>query len=233
MPRELLPKALEVILALLATATYGPSQTPSTVTQKSKDSACSNIVALAGNVDVKCSSLTPAQQKIIDCIPGVLNKILSNQLDVSLVMAKLDELLSETKNIKQGVDEIRKKQEGRRLSEEQKEFLKGEVPKQFGKNGESPISAIMGDPESITLAMDFVDVFRRAGWNFTGSGFNPLVLNGLPRGVIIRVHSKEDNVVPSLTKILEALHQWGLDPHGELDPKIPPGEFEIVIGAQP
>jgi hypothetical protein len=225
-------RALEIVFVLLAVHARSFSQTTPNITEQSKNSTCSNIVALAGNVDLKCSSLTPAQQKIIEGIPGVLNKILSNQLDINLVMAKLDELLSETKNIKQGVDEIRRKQEGRRLSEEQKEILKLAIPKQFGKSGESPITAIMGDPESITLAMDFVDVFQRAGWTFTGGGFNQAVYNGLPRGVIIRLRSKDDNVIPSLTNIFEALHQWGLNPSGEIDPKIPSGEFQIVIGAQ-
>lgn len=64
-----------------------------TVKQDSKNSPCSNIVALSGTLTVNCSSLTPAQKRIIEGIPALLNKILANQLDPSAVMDKLDEIL--------------------------------------------------------------------------------------------------------------------------------------------
>jgi hypothetical protein len=57
-------------------------------------------VALAGNVDIKCSSLTPAQRKIIEGIPAILNKILANQLDTEAVMAKLDEMHKDIRQIR-------------------------------------------------------------------------------------------------------------------------------------
>jgi hypothetical protein len=101
MPRRVLLRALEVILALLATVIYGFSQTPPKIIQEAKDTTCSNIVALAGNVNIKCSSLTPAQKRLIESIPALLNKIISNQLDPDIVMAKLDE-------IQKGVEEVKK-----------------------------------------------------------------------------------------------------------------------------
>jgi hypothetical protein len=71
----------------------GWAQAQPSVKQEAKDSACSNIVALSGNVSINCSSLTAAQRKLIESIPAVLNKILSNQLDPDAVMEKLDEIL--------------------------------------------------------------------------------------------------------------------------------------------
>jgi hypothetical protein len=91
MQRKPLQKALR-ICGPFVIAVCGFCQTPS-VKQESKDSTCSNIVALAGNVDIKCSSLTPAQRKIIEGIPAILSKILANQLNTEAVMAKLDEIL--------------------------------------------------------------------------------------------------------------------------------------------
>ena len=100
MPRRVLLKALEVSLALLATATYGFSQTPSTITQKSKDSAMQQISwPSRGNVNIKCSSLTPVQKKLIESIPVLLNKIISNQLDPNLLMKKIDEMEASVKKI--------------------------------------------------------------------------------------------------------------------------------------
>ena len=74
----------------LCVNTYG--QAPS-VSQGANRTSCSNIIALAGNVDVNCSSLTPAQRKVLAQIPGMLNKILANQ-NPDALMAKLDEILN-------------------------------------------------------------------------------------------------------------------------------------------
>jgi hypothetical protein len=63
------------------------------VKQEATNSQCTNIVALAGSGSINCSSLTARQRKIIEGIPSVLNKILTNQLDPDAVMAKLDEIL--------------------------------------------------------------------------------------------------------------------------------------------
>lgn len=73
------------------------------IRQESIRSSCSNIVALAGSANVNCSSLTPQQQKIIEEIPSLLKKILVNQLDPSLVMAKLDQLVSISSDLKAAV----------------------------------------------------------------------------------------------------------------------------------
>jgi hypothetical protein len=70
----------------------GMSQTSPKVTQQAKDAVCSNIVALAGNVNVNCSSLTREQRRIIDAVPALLRKILANQMDPVTVNAKLDEI---------------------------------------------------------------------------------------------------------------------------------------------
>jgi len=78
---------------MAAICAVGLSQTTPNVKQDAKDSACANILALAGNVSINCSTLTTSQRKIIDSIPAVLNKILANQLDPEAVMKKLDEIL--------------------------------------------------------------------------------------------------------------------------------------------
>jgi hypothetical protein len=86
-------RVLRTSIVIVFYGTLGLSQTQPSVKQEAKDTSCSNIVALAGNVSVNCSSLTPAQRKLIQSIPAVLNKILANQLDPEAVMRKLDEIL--------------------------------------------------------------------------------------------------------------------------------------------
>ena len=68
--------------------------TPS-VKQDAKNSSCSNIVALAGNVKVDCSSLTPTQKKTIESIPLLLQKILSEQVDPDALMTAVTHIESE------------------------------------------------------------------------------------------------------------------------------------------
>jgi len=89
MRRSRLP-ILSVVIFLLASNAIG--QNPP-VTQKAENSPCSNIVALTGDVKINCSSLTPAQQKLIDGIPTLLRNIIAHQNDVDAVMAKLDDCL--------------------------------------------------------------------------------------------------------------------------------------------
>lgn len=86
-------RVLKVSLILVLSCAGGRSQTQPNIKQEAKGTSCSNIVALAGNATVNCSSLTPAQRKLIESIPSVLNKILVNQLDPEVVMKKLDEIL--------------------------------------------------------------------------------------------------------------------------------------------
>jgi len=95
-----LPK-VSIVLAFCGALAFGQSQP--NVKQESKNSSCSNIVALAGNVDVNCSALSPDQQRVIDGIPAILHKILKYQTDPSVVMKKLDDIRS-------GVDQIREQE---------------------------------------------------------------------------------------------------------------------------
>jgi hypothetical protein len=88
--RHLLSTNILVLVGIAVTLAGG--QTTPTVKQKSEASTCSDIVALTGNVNVNCSSLTPEQKKELEKIPGMLNKILANQLPVDEVMKKLDEI---------------------------------------------------------------------------------------------------------------------------------------------
>ncbi len=84
----LIPSAMLFVLASKAIG-----QNPPTVKQEAKSSPCSNIVALAGDVKIDCSSLTSAQQKIIENIPSLLRRIIAHQSDADAVIAKLDECL--------------------------------------------------------------------------------------------------------------------------------------------
>jgi hypothetical protein len=84
-------KRLSLLFAI--SVTNITTQQPVQNNQSAKNSPCANILAITGPININCSSLTQAEQKIIDGIPDVLKKILSNQLDTNAVMKKLNEIL--------------------------------------------------------------------------------------------------------------------------------------------
>jgi hypothetical protein len=97
----MLKRSLDVVLVLSFVATAVSGQTTPKVEQNSDKSSCSNIVALAGNVNVNCSSLTPEQKKLLEKIPILLNRILANQGDPKAISDKLDEVLDALSNLNQ------------------------------------------------------------------------------------------------------------------------------------
>jgi hypothetical protein len=82
---------IKVGFALMAFSALGSGQSPPDVGQESGAAPCSNIVAIAG-ATVNCSNLTPEQRKMIEAIPGLLKKMLTNQLDPAAVNAALDQI---------------------------------------------------------------------------------------------------------------------------------------------
>jgi hypothetical protein len=84
---------LRIVLLLSFASGIGCGQTTQpTIQQKSEKSTCANIVALAGNVDLNCSSLTPAQSKAISNIPAILKMTLENQNYLDAIMKQLQEM---------------------------------------------------------------------------------------------------------------------------------------------
>lgn len=83
--------------AVIILALHGPITAQTSIKQESKGGACSNIVALVGNVSLNCTDLSATEKRIIDSIPALLKKILASQLDPDAVMAKLDEIIGNQK----------------------------------------------------------------------------------------------------------------------------------------
>jgi hypothetical protein len=84
-------RTLLFVLGIASCAGYAQTK-PATIQQQSERSICANVVALAGNVDMKCSNLTPAQIKAIAEIPAILKTALTNQAYLEAIKAKMDEM---------------------------------------------------------------------------------------------------------------------------------------------
>lgn len=94
------------------------------------------------------------------------------------------------------------------------------------------ITCILGDPDSTRFAQTLVAVFRAANWHLTGSGLNQAIFGGVVEGVIVKLHSK-DSSPPGLAEFVITMRESGIEPKGEIDEKIPPEEFQIIIGRKP
>ena len=79
-------------LVILLVPTLSFCQTTPNISQKSGQSMCSNIVALAGSANINCSSLTPEQQRILKSIPILLKKILDKQPDLVGLKTEMDQV---------------------------------------------------------------------------------------------------------------------------------------------
>jgi hypothetical protein len=133
----------------------------------------------------------------------ILNKIAANQLDPTAVLTKLDELQAETHAIKLGVEEIRKKQEGRRLSQDQKDFLRQRLATVPNKP-RLKVMVTNNTPESMRFAEDFEEVFKATGW--TVEMFpNMVVGTVLPKGQAIIVKSAENQVAGYIQSLFNGI----------------------------
>ncbi|HEV1995170.1 MAG TPA: hypothetical protein VGR03_12645 [Candidatus Acidoferrum sp.] len=94
------------------------------------------------------------------------------------------------------------------------------------------ITCILGDPDSIKFATSLVAALRSAGWKLPGSGFGQAVFSGDVEGVVIKLNSTADKP-PGLFDFVTSLREAGINPVGLVDPKVPPNEFQIIIGRKP
>jgi len=201
-------------------------QTLPSVTQDAKNSSCSNIVALAGDVKIDCSSLTPAQQKIIESIPSILHKILANQVDAETILSKLDGCL-------EGIKQVREQAADWHLpGDKQKEIKRflGTTKVNF------EVHVIPRERNPSLFGMDLVAVLTDSGWDLKKNGFvSDFTLNPALVGIHIVVSHKD---FPEAVLLQSALHSaLGIDIPGEIDDAKKLAKEDnviyIAIGAKP
>jgi hypothetical protein len=221
MPQSAALKNIRAGFALVIIGGTALCQQPG-IKQDSKNSSCSNIVALAGNVSLNCFSLTTAQRRIIDSIPTVLNKILANQLDPDVVMAKLDE-------IHKDVRQIRDNQGWSQLTHEQMLAITNAVapfPRQ-------KMEIVVPNPERDTssLAAQLAQALRADPAKWNGSIQTMMALyapdSPPPLGIVFKVQD-DSPALEALAGVLGAI--FGPTAlHGIKDDKAPAGQITIEI----
>jgi hypothetical protein len=225
---NLLLKSLSaLILASGGLSAFGQSTATPSVTQDAKNSSCSNIVALAGNVEVNCSSLTPAQKKLIESIPGLLHKIIADQLDPQVVMTKLDEIIANQKLESAAIEKIQQ-QGWRRLTDQEIDVAVAYLAPFPGTKVriEIPNSPTTDREE---LAKQLALIFGRARWDLVGTDMTiELYTGNFPHGVRLHV-GRASEAAKALGNMLFSLFGRDNVPDGFLDPKFKEDWIEINI----
>jgi hypothetical protein len=158
----------------------------------------------------------------------IVNKILANQGDLKEFGGKLDEIL-------RGINQIRETSAQRHLTDEQKSLLLSLLAS-FAHH-KVTITCIWGDVEGKAYAMDFVEVFRKAGWTgVEGMGTGQAMFDSDPVGVAIKLNSDDvaENKLPADANVIAtALKQAGVAVEGIHNRQIQRSEFELIIGSKP
>lgn len=194
--------ALKVCLIISLTGTVWAQQGPRSNQGVSQNTSgvCNPATVAGGNVTITCQGLDPA---LIKQLHVVLNKIAANQLDPTAVIMRLDELRAETHDIKVGVEEIRNKQEGRRLSQNQKEFLISRL-KSVPTKSRIKMMVTNNTPESMRFAEDFQGVFEAARWGVEMFP-NMVVGSVLPKGQSLIVKSADNQVAGYIQNLFRSI----------------------------
>ena len=139
-------------------------------------------------------------------------------------MAMLDELVSNTRELKTGVNEIRKQQEGRRLSAEAAailvESLRKVEPKEL-----IVVRLFNGTAESIAFGESIETAFKVAGWRSRISTATA-VSNGILNGQEIAVGKPDNQAAVQVQRIFKTL---GVELGGKLEKQITDNTIEIYI----
>lgn len=140
-----------VLLLFFVIALPTSAQAPPAVQQT--PGPCS--VAMFGNNNqvFTCQGL---DKKTADQILKIVNRIMANQLDPALVLAKLDE-------IQKAVGDIQRSTSQRRLTPEQKQALAKALSPVCLSLPTINVTASNGNQEAQRYAVDFVDALRRGG----------------------------------------------------------------------
>ncbi|ASW07867.1 hypothetical protein [Rhizobium sp. 11515TR] len=97
------------------------------------------------------------------------------------------------------------------------------------------VTSIMGDAEAETYAVEFIGMFREAGWNPGASNQPDLALfTPSPVGVLLSI-SNEDAATPppGANPLFDVFKSLGILTAGTTNPKVAKGSISLIVGTKP
>lgn len=138
-------------------------------------------------------------------------------------------------NVAKGIEELKELIKGQSwgLTADQLTLLSRRMaPYATSRDRADLITSILGDSDSAKFAISLVAAFRASGWKLSGSGFSQAMYSGNPVGIIIQLHSR-DSSPRALSEFVTTLREAHIEPVGEIDDKVPAGDFRIIVGRKP
>ena len=206
-------------------ALFGQSQTTGTATTTG---TCSPATTGAGNsFNFTCSGLTPPQQKLLESIPALLNKLLDSRTgDTSEILSRLDTCVA-------GVNQVREQQTAWHMTDKQRTDLQALLS---SHHAEVSVHVIAQDRNAALFGQDLLAALK--GYTTItdlGKTFSTdFRLNPQIEGIVVIVAHPDFPEAGFLQKSMNAA--LGMAIQGEVDTK---GEFVkgdsiiIAVGAKP
>ena len=219
----------ELVFIALSFGAFAQTKPP--VQQKADKSPCSNIVALTGNIDIKCSALTPGQSKAILSIQTMVRKLVAKQIDPNVIIQmnnKLDELLTKpssqgsiTQSNSGGVN-IQQGSTGSGSPIIDSPINVGVYPPRHISSdwvtkgvpylSVYPAQVLMlypaSDGDAYTYAKEIAEMLKSAGWTINGPNGATMMSSGGPE-YGISVTYKGEKVVPNQNVKIDSNNSWG------------------------
>jgi hypothetical protein len=207
-----------VSVTLYAQQSTGPAATKGT---------CSP--ATTGNQNTfnfTCSGLTPAQQKLLESIPALLNKLLDSQTDnTAEILSRLDACVA-------GVNQVKEQQTPWRLPDDQQTTLRGLLS---GHHADVSVHVIPQDRNASLFGADLLLALREYSTAPEEQKFNSdFRLSPQIEGIVVMVSHQD---FPEARFLQQALHTaTGINIQGYVDTA---GTFAkgdsivIAVGAKP
>jgi hypothetical protein len=124
--------------------------------------------------------------------------------------------------------QIEERMRPRRLSPQQRQAIRTALPP-MPRGIHLMIFAILGEPETLQYAQDFIDVLRARGWEVNGpnqGAFAPTT----PVGLIIQVRMATNSLAAILQNVARMV---GIEISGQLVDTMPDDEVHFVVGVKP
>ncbi len=173
-----------------------------------------------------CSGLTAAQQKLLESVPALLNKLLNSQTDnTTEILSRLDACVA-------GVNQVKEQQTAWRLPVAQQEKLEGLLS---GHHADASVHVIPQDRNASLFGSDILAALKDYSTAPEQSRFvSDFTLNPQIEGIVVVVSHRD---FPEATFLQQVLHDaLGIDIQGYIDTKgtlVKNDSIIIAVGAKP
>jgi hypothetical protein len=245
------------VLSILLAAHLSFGQQTGPTSKAATSGRCSPAVSGSGNTfKIDCKINAEQGKQML----AILNKIVANQIDSVLVLAKLDEILAQKRQPNQTVNngigimggtvvnpQVNNFGHMRKVLTDAQLMQVSNLARRISYDADDRMSmftCLMNSADSCALAAQLVSAFRDAGWVIDGSGYSQAALSSPLDSLLIKIHSSPDlntsgpvvsnqGFPTGAFEMADLLRSFGISGGFVIDDTVPVGKFRILIGSRP